>query len=160
MQIDTIRFGQVDIDESKIIHFYEGLPGLEEYTKFAILKFEESNPIFWLQSVQDQEVCLPVIDSFLTVPDYTFDLSDEDVKELMLEGPEDLHIISILVIPSNIEQMTANLAAPVIINTRLGKAKQIILSGGEYNVRFPIFSEICRLIKEEEANAGTVKEDK
>ena len=160
MLIDTIRFGQVEIDEGKILHFSEGLPGLEEYNKFAILQFEESYPIVWLQSVVDGEVCLPVIDSFLAVSEYAFNLGDEDVKELKLEGPEDLHILSVLVIPDNIEQMTVNMAAPIIINMRTGEARQIILSGGEYNVRHPIFQEICSLIKEGEADAGSVEEDK
>jgi flagellar assembly factor FliW len=54
--------------------------------------------------------------------------------------------------------MTANLAAPIIINTITGKAKQIVLSGSDYNVRTPIFPEICKVIAGEEgdADAGTV----
>ena len=36
MIIDTYRFGPVEIDENKIIYFEDGLPGLEEYKRFAI----------------------------------------------------------------------------------------------------------------------------
>lgn len=160
MLIDTIRFGQIEIDKTKIINFNEGLPGLEEYKSFAILQFEGSYPIIWLQSTEDSNVCLPVIDSFLALPDYSFDISDEDVKLLSLSGPEDLKIISVLVIPESIDQMTMNLAAPIIINTKNGNARQVILNNGEFNVRVPIFQEIMRLIKEDEADAGAVKETK
>lgn len=160
MIIDTLRFGEVEIDQEKIINFEDGLPGLEDKHRFALLQFEDSNPIFWLQAVADPNVCLPVVDAFLTVPGYAFDLADEDVKELKLESAEDLHILSVLVIPDNIEQMTMNLAAPIVVNIRTNMAKQIILSGGEYNVRFPVFEEICRVIKEGEANAGAVQENK
>lgn len=156
MLIDTIRFGQIEIDENKIIKFDEGLPGLEEYHNFAILQFEGSYPIIWLQSSEDKSICLPVIDSFLAKPDYSFDISDDDVAQLSLSGPEDLKIISVLVIPENIDQMTINLAAPIIINTKNGKARQIILNNGEYSVRVPIFEEIMRLIKEDEADAGSL----
>lgn len=157
MTINTYRFGPVEIDEKKVINFSDGLPGLEEYTQFAILQFEGSYPIVWLQSIQEGNICLPVIDSFLVKPEYSFDISDDDVKQLELTGPEDLKIISVLVIPESIEQMTINLAAPIVINTRNGKARQVILSNGDYNVRVPIFQEIMRLIKEDDANAGSVK---
>ena len=158
MQIDTIRFGQVNIDEKKLILFREGILGLEGLKTFALLQFEESYPIIWLQSVDDGDVCLPVLDTFAVMPDYVFNIDDEDVKQLGLKGPEDLHVISVLVIPDNIEQMTVNLAAPIIINTITGKAKQIMLGGSDYNVRTPIFPGICKMIREEgSADAGSVE---
>jgi len=160
MQIETIRFGAVDVDETKLISFDEGVPGLEEYQKYALLQFEESYPIIWLQSIDEGGICLPVLDTFAVLSGYVFDIDDEDVKSLQLSGPEDLHVVSVLVIPEEIQQMTINLAAPIIINTVSGKAKQIILPGSEYNVRAPVFADICRMIMREEgdADAGTVKE--
>ena len=160
MQFDTVRFGTVEIDEAKLIVFDDGIPGLEEYHKYALLQFDDSYPIIWLQSVEDSGICLPVMDTFAVVREYVFDIDDADVKELQLGGPEDLHVVSILVIPDDIQRMTANLAAPVIINTVTGKAKQIILPGSDYNVRVPVFPDICRMVMKEEgdADAGSVKE--
>ena len=159
MQIETIRFGQVEIDESKLIMFDEGIPGLEEYRQYALLQFEESYPIIWLQSVEEGGVCLPVLDTYAVLTGYVFDIEDDDVKMLELSGPEDLHVVSVLVIPDEIQQMTVNLAAPIIINTVTGKAKQIMISGSDYNVRSPVFQEICKVIVREEgdADAGSVK---
>ena len=158
MQIDSIRFGPVEVDETRFITFDEGIPGLEEYKRFALLQFEESYPVIWLQCVDEKGICLPVLDTFAVIPGYVFDIEDTDVKELGLSGPEDLHVVSVVVIPEDIQKMTVNLAAPIIINTSTGKAKQILLSGGDYNVRTPIFSEIARMVVEEEgsADAGTV----
>jgi len=160
MQIDTIRFGTLDIDETKIITFDEGVPGLEEYNNYALLQFEESYPINWLQSIDEGGICLPVLDTFTILTEYVFDIEEEDVKKLQLNGPEDLHVVSVLVIPEDIQQMTINLAAPIIINTVTGKAKQIILPGSDYNVRAPVFPDIFRMIMREEgeADAGSVKE--
>ena len=160
MQIDTVRFGSVEIDDEKLIVFDEGIPGLEDYHKYALLQFEESYPIFWLQSTEDGGICLPVLDTFKVLEGYVFDIDDTDVKELELGGPENLHVVSVLVIPEDIQNMTVNLAAPIIINLVTGKAKQIILPGSDYNVRVPVFPDICRIaIKEEgDADAGTVKE--
>ena len=160
MQIDTVRFGPVEVDEAKLIVFDEGIPGLEEYHKYTLLQFEESYPIIWLQSVEDEAICLPVLDTFAVLREYVFDIDDADVQDLQLNGPEDLYVVSVLVIPDDIQRMTANLAAPVIINTVTGKAKQIILPGSDYNVRVPVFTEICRMVMKEEgaADAGSVKE--
>jgi len=160
MQIETIRFGTIEIDETKLITFSDGIPGLEENQSYALLQFEESYPIIWLQSIKDGGICLPVLDTFAVLADYVFDIDDEDVRELRLHGPEELHIVSVLVIPDDIQHMTVNLAAPIIINTATGKAKQILLSGSDYNVRAPVFQDICKMIMREEgvADAGTVKE--
>jgi len=160
MQIETIRFGSVEIDESKLITFDVGIPGLEEYHMYALLQFEESYPIIWLQSVEEGGICLPVLDTFAVLTGYVFDIEDEDVRILELNGPEDLHVVSVLVIPAEIQQMTVNLAAPVIINTVTGKARQIMLSGSDYNVRVPVFQDICKMIVQEggDADVGAVKE--
>ena len=160
MEISTLRFGDIEIDESKLVYFKDGLPGLEDNKQFAVLQFSESYPVNWMQSVEDGAICLPVIDSFAAVPEYTFNISDNDVTELELNSPKDLYVLSVVVIPEELEGMTMNLAAPVVINIETGQAKQIILNGGEYNVRYPVFKEICRLIKEAEADVGSVKEDK
>jgi len=160
VQIDTIRFGQVDIDESKLIEFEEGIPGLEEYHEYALLQFEDSYPIMWLQSTEDRGVCLPVMDTFAVIDDYVFDIDDSDVRELELNGPENLYVASVLVIPEDISKMTVNLAAPIIVNTATGKARQILLSGTDYNVRAPAFPDIRKAIlrEGEGADAGSVKE--
>ena len=159
MQITTLRFGDVEIDESKTVVFKDGLPGLEEYSRFVLMQVEDSYPVVWLQSTEAAEICLPVVDSFSVNPEYSFNLDDEDVAELDIKSPEDLHVLSVLVIPENLEGMTMNLAAPIVMNIETGSAKQILLGGGEYSVRHPVFNEICRLIREEAADAGSVKEN-
>ena len=161
MVIDTLRFGQLTVDEHKLLRFNSGLPGLEDCTEFAILLFEESNPLHWLQSTQKSEICLPIVNSFAICPGYTFDIGDDDVNELALDKPEDVYVVSVVMIPEqDVEQMTANLAAPIIINQRNGAAKQVIIHSGEYNVRFPVFQAICNLIKEDEADAGSLPQNK
>jgi len=150
MQVDTLRFGTVEVDEDKIIEFGDGIPGLEQYRKYALLQFEESYPIVWLQSLDDTGICLPVLDTFKVLPDYVFDIDETDVNKLELTSPDELHVVSVVVIPEDIQGMTVNLAAPIIINIKTGSAMQIVLSGSEYNVRAPVFQHICNLVAGEE----------
>jgi len=148
----------VEVDESKVITFSDGIPGLEQYQKYALLQFEESYPIVWLQAMDDTGICLPVLDTFSVLPDYVFDIDEIDVKALELNNPEELHVVSVVVIPDDIQGMTVNLAAPIIINTISGQAKQIVLTGTEYNVRAPVFQQICNVVAREEGDddAGSV----
>ena len=158
LKIETERFGEIEIDESKLITFTGGLLGLEEYNKFALLNIEESFPIMWLQCVTDGGVALPVVDTFSVEPEYAFTLDEEDVNELEIESPDDVQLVSVLSIQDNVEQMTMNLAAPLVINARTGRAKNVVLSNPDYVVKSPVFEKICRLLKEEEADADSVSE--
>jgi len=158
MQLNTLRFGIVEVDEEKMIIFNDGIPGLEQFRKYALLQFEDSYPIVWLQSVEDTGICLPVLDTFKVLPEYVFDIDEADVKALELNSPDELHVVSVVVIPEDIQGMTVNLAAPIIINTVSGNAKQVVLSGSEYNVRAPVFQQICNAVAREEGDSDAGSE--
>ena len=158
MQLNTLRFGIVEVDEEKMIIFNDGIPGLEQFRKYALLQFEDSYPIVWLQSVEDTGICLPVLDTFKVLPEYVFDIDEADVKALELNSPDELHVVSVVVIPEDIQGMTVNLAAPIIINTVTGNAKQVVLSGSEYNVRAPVFQQICNAVAREEGDSDAGSE--
>jgi flagellar assembly factor FliW len=147
MLIDTIRFGPVETDGRETVSFDDGLPGLEEYTRFALLRFDENYPVAWLQCLTDPGVALPVIDVFAIEPGYAFDISDGDAGALGLDAPDDARVICVLVIPRELERMTINLAAPIVINARTGRAMQILLPGGDYSARAPAFDAVRRLAR-------------
>ncbi len=138
----------MDIEEENILHFDKGLPGLEEDRRFALLSNEESRPISWLQSLDHREISLPVIDPFKLCPDYSFDISTDDVVSLQIEQVRDVYVLCVLVIPSNIETMTINLSAPIIINVKNKKCSQIILDDRKYRMRTPVSELIGRPLKE------------
>ena len=60
MLIDTRYFGEIDMDEKKIVHFEHGLFGFEEYKDYTILYDSESErAVFLMAAVYDREVtCL------------------------------------------------------------------------------------------------------
>lgn len=138
MKIQTAHFGEVEIDDKKILIFDKGLPGLEEDKNFALLSNEDSRPVSWLQSLDHREISLPVMDPFLVCPDYSFDISQTDVEALSVDEIKDVYVLNILVIPTNVNAMTINLSAPIIINVRSSKGCQIILDDRKYRVRVPV----------------------
>ena len=141
MKITTTRFGEIEVDESKVIDMPFGIPGFDEYRRFFIFG-DEDQPIKWFQSLDKPEIALPIASPFLFVTDYEVELSDGDVEILKVENPEDIAVFVVLVIPSgNPMGMTANLKAPIVINAKEKLGRQIILMDDRYPVRFRVFEQ-------------------
>jgi len=154
MIIKTRRFGEIDISEDKIITFKEGLPGLEYLKKFIIIILEQTKPFYWLQAVED-DVSLPVISPFDIDKDYSPIIDDVVFEDLELEDEKDLLVLSVAVIPSDINKMTANMAAPILINIAKNIGKQIIIEEGDYQIRQPIFEAVFKKIEGGKSYAGS-----
>lgn len=138
MKIQSAHFGEVEISDQKILHFPEGLPGLEDEQRFALLTVGDGQPINWLQSLDHEEIALPVLDPFVVNPSYAFDVRQEDIDFLEISEMKDVYILSVLVIPSNVDDMTINLSAPIIINVVNNRGRQICLDDKQYRVRTPV----------------------
>ena len=152
------KIGELEIDEEKVVRFEKGIPGFENLRDFIVVEKEESYPILWLVSLDSPNVAIPVIDPWLIRVDYTVDIDEETVKELEIEGMEDLRILAVLVIPvGNPKDMTINFMAPIVINKRTGKGKQIIMENSGYGIRHKVVDEIERskkIMKDMNENTG------
>ncbi|HPU60243.1 MAG: flagellar assembly protein FliW [Defluviitoga tunisiensis] len=138
------KLGSVKIDTEKIIEFEYGIPGFENLRKFALLQPESSFPIMWLVSLEDKQVAFPVILPQLIRSDYEIILPEDISEYLQLEKPEDAVVISILTIPQNKEDITINLAAPIIISLNNNKGIQLLIENTEYKIRHYLKDEIER----------------
>ena len=139
MQIQTALFGRLDVAPEKIIHFPQGIPGFEDLHEFAIVILEQTRPFLWLQAL-DEDVALPVISPFDIAPDYSPQIDDEVFNTLKISREGDLLVLSVAVIPEQISRMTANMAAPVLINIADNLGREGLVEGGDYQVRQPIFA--------------------
>jgi flagellar assembly factor FliW len=59
-----------------------------------------------------------------------------------------------VVIPEKVRDMTANLRAPILINEKKLKAKQIILSDSQYSLRYKIMEEMEKRVNAMQHNQG------
>lgn len=139
MKIETKFLGEMNIDESEVIQFPNGIPGFEKIQKFVILPLETESPFAILQSIEQVEVGFVIALPFVFKKDYEFDLSEEDKKELKISGPEDLITYTILTLKEPFNSSTINLQAPVLINHKQKIAKQLVLQySGSNPLRYPI----------------------
>ena len=145
MKITTRVFGEIDIEESKIIHFQGGIVGFPDLTDFAIIHDAEKdseNPIRWMQSMQEPNFAMPVMDPLAVCPDYNPTVEDEMLKPIGELNPDSILVLVTLTVPQHVKKMSVNLQAPFIINADERKAIQLIVDPDRYEVRFPIYDII------------------
>ena len=142
MKINTLRFGEIEIEESRIFEFALPIIGFNELKKFVILDFNQDSFFKWLQSVEDPSLAFPIVSVFSMNVDYTLDLPDNVVDALKIKQVESLLVMNIASIPQdNPQGTTLNLLAPLVFNLDEHLAGQVILSGSGYDVSFPLFKK-------------------
>ncbi|MGK5090161.1 flagellar assembly protein FliW [Bdellovibrionota bacterium FG-2] len=142
MIIKTGRFGQLTIGDEELIQIPQGVFGFPEYTRFALVDPGDETLILWLQSLENLEIAFPVLEPKLFRMDYAVRLSGAELRELKLDNVNQSAVFSILTIPEDITQMTANLKAPIVVNLKEQIAKQVVLQENEYTIKHPMFKEL------------------
>lgn len=142
MNIKTKNFGLVSYNEEDVIYFDDGIPGFEGLKSFILLSVDEYTPFKWLQSLDDTNIAFVIIDPKVVVKDYKVEINEETVKLLDIKDLNHILVFAIVVIPDEIEKMTANLKAPIIINAENNKGMQILLDNDDYMIKHPILKEL------------------
>jgi flagellar assembly factor FliW len=139
--INTRDFGPLEYADGSEIHFPHGLPGFEEQKRFILIDRETSRPLIFLQSVVSPELCFVSVPVSLVDPEYRIGITAEDLAILSLvEQPQSGDGILLLAIlaPDDAGAVTANLLAPVVINTRTRAAVQAVRDDRLYSHRHPV----------------------
>ena len=142
IELETVKFGKVEIDKKSIFNFVMPIIGFNGLKKYVIIDYKPDSPFKWLQSVEDMELAFPVtLCSFFNI-DYQFDIPDEEAEKLGIETADDVLVFNIANIPSsNPQGATINMLAPIIVNLNNKKAMQIVLKNTEFEVRHKLFEQ-------------------
>ena len=149
MVVNTRVFGEITIEDNKLIHFPGGIVGFPELQDFALIhdpEQGENGGIRWMQSIQEPQFAMPVIDPLRVMPAYNPIVEDDLLAPLGELSPDELLVLVTITVPSDLSKMTVNLKAPFIINAANRKAAQMIVEG--YEVKFPVY-EILQNAKKE-----------
>ena len=140
MEVNSRIFGQISIEDDKLIHFVNGIVGFPDMTEFALIHDEgKKGGIQWLQSMQEPQFALPVMNPLDIMKDYNPRVEDELLKPLGELNPDDVLVLVTVTVPSDLTKMTANLRGPIVINSETMKACQVITEGDTYSVKYPIY---------------------
>ena len=152
MKAATRLFGEIEIDESKIITFEEGIIGFPDMKKFTVIFDEEKEgrpSISWLQSMDEPEIAFPVMDPLFVCETYNPSVEEELLKNLGTIKEDNLYVLVTVTVPQNIKELAVNLKAPIVINTDTRKASQIIVEDD-----LPVRYRIYEILEEAKKKAG------
>ena len=152
MKVTTKVFGEITIDDDRIITFPKGIVGFPQLTDFALLHDSDrgTDSIHWLQSIQEPGFAMPVMDPLIVCPDYNPEVDDELLKHLGELDPEELLVLVTVTVPKDLTKMSVNLRGPIVINAGQKTATQVIVEGDDYKVKFPIYD----ILNENKKKAG------
>jgi flagellar assembly factor FliW len=139
MEIVTKHHGVITYNEEDVIVFKKGLPGFKELKNFIIFPLESNETFSILHSIEDIEIGLVLVSPFTITLNYEFKIPDTFIKELQISRQEDILVLTTVTLNSNIEDMTTNLKAPMIINIKEKLGEQLILDNDKYKTKEPLF---------------------
>lgn len=152
MKANTRLFGEIDIEDEKIITLGNGMIGFPDMQKFSLIfdsEKAEDAKIMWLQSMDDPQVAFPVMRPELVMPEYNPTVNDEVLEPLGQVNDENIFVVVTLTAVADVEKNSVNLKAPIIINTETRKGCQIIVED-DYPVKYNIY----KALKEKKEEAG------
>ena len=149
MLVQTKFFGEVDIDDQKVITLVDGLLGFEDKKKYVILydNDKENHNISWLQSVDEQILTLPVVNPLFIKEDYNPVVDDNLLEALGDPGEEEFMVLVTMRISSDTKQVSCNLKAPIVINPKTLLGCQVIAENEDYPIHYYL-SDVVDKVKE------------
>ena len=135
---ETTEKGRLGDGDRCLIQMPLGMLGFEQCKRFSLHADPAEEPFLWLEAAANAKLAFLAISPFVVVPNYRPEISDEDVRFLGLERPEDALIFNIVTVRGP-QQATLNLKGPIVLNRKTLIAKQIIpVNATEFSVVHPL----------------------
>jgi flagellar assembly factor FliW len=139
MKIKARFLGEIEINEEDIINFPEGIPGFEGSRKYVLLDIPGNEAFRVLQATEDEYVSFVVTDPWAFFKSYDFDIPDEELQKISISKEEQIAVVNIVTLSDDFESSTANLLAPVVINSESRLGRQYVLNSGKYTTKHKLF---------------------
>lgn len=136
LPVETLR--SMPATENAVVTFSEGLVGLAAARRFSFESSPELEPLLRMRCLDRRELSFLVVDPALLVPTYHPGFHSEALSSLGIGERDPLLVLAIARISATIEECTANLLAPLLINPATMQGRQVILEPGTYTARHPL----------------------
>jgi flagellar assembly factor FliW len=140
--MQTKNFGTLTYEPDSELEFPHGLPGFDERKRFVAVRFVESDPLVYLQSLEDPALCFITMPVLSVDPAYRLKVSSEDLGEIGLSPArqpkigDEVFCLTVLSIRET--GPTANLLAPIVINLKTRRAVQAIAEDSGYSHQYEL----------------------
>lgn len=128
MQIETTRFGTLDLDETTFIHFPWGIPGFEELKRYVLLDHREG-PFKWLQAVDDPSIAFVVCPPEAVGVRYS--VPQEKGAPIVVQTADDLVLLIMVSFDQADKNLRLHLRGPLLFNASNRQGYQWTIDSNE-----------------------------
>ena len=139
VNIESTRFGAIEVPDQAVLNFPNGLIGLGG-TRYTLIAREESAPFLWLHSLDDPSLAIPVTNPWFFFSSYEVEISDSEAERIGVTDPSQADVYVTVRAGEAIEDFRANLRAPILVAG--GHGHQVINEAPGTSVRAPLFDEV------------------
>lgn len=127
-------------EELPVIELVEPFPGFPDHRHFALVRLDDDGLLCALQGLDDAApLRFLVVPPASFFPSYAPEIDDEVARALGITTPGDALVLVIVNPGDGLSDSTANLLAPVVINTVTRRAAQVVLAE-DLPVRAPLLA--------------------
>jgi flagellar assembly factor FliW len=127
MEIQTTRFGALEIEPGDVLDFPAGMVGLEQCQSWVLLADAQNEALGWLQSTNHAEIAFAVVSPRRFVEHYQVRLNRSEIAPLELTQLKDARVL--VIVGKNERNVTLNLKAPLVINLQRQLGRQVVANG-------------------------------
>ena len=138
MRVTTTRFGELELENGKVISMPDGMVGFNE-RQFFILNPGNGGPFSWFQALDNPGLAFVVVDPDQFFPEYQVKLTREEYDKLQLEPGDEMVLLCVATMAPDPRQITINLQGPIVVNPAKMIARQVVMDGN-YASRHLLFA--------------------
>lgn len=140
VQIDSIRFGALEVPEESVVQFPLGLIGLGG-TRYALIESGPGSMYRWLHSVEDPAIALPLLDARVGLPGFELALGEEERERIGVQDLDQADVYVTVRATEDPADTTVNLRAPLVIWQ--GRGHQVINTAPGADLKAPLFAAVA-----------------
>jgi len=144
MEMQTTRFGAIEIEAEDLISFPDGMSGLEGCRHWVLLADAQNDALGWLQCASRPDVALAVVSPRRFVPGYQLRVPRNELVPLALANLADAKVL--VIVGKNERASTLNLKAPLVINLLKRLGRQVV-NNADVEIQHELLVETAPLRK-------------
>lgn len=144
MQLETRRFGTIEVEDDDAFSVPNGIPGFPDMRRVALFgaglapgqSAGDEQSLFWLQDLDDGDLAFLCVVPWIAFPEYEIDI---DERSLGIDDQLDVRILGLITVrhEDDGDRMTVNLRAPLVVDVAKRRLQQVILSDSRWPIRAP-----------------------
>lgn len=154
--IEGTRFGTIEVDESTVLRFENGLVGFPEQTEFVLLERTGGKLVAFLQSVTTPSLAFPIMDAAELGDTYPEPSVDVLAKGAGLEG-NTFGLLVIVAVNQQTRTLEANMLAPIIAEMETRRCAQVVLDARKYSAAHSLAPQKRDPVAEAKARIAAIR---